>query len=118
MSEWVKSKWNFPDRCAILKVHRRDLMNNESILRDIERKSRVEDVEHWAYSFIRFVRPDLAGCVVFGIRFNFHEAVWEFLVSHELLPKVEWGSMMPTQWLDPKWNEDVQPRIVSQVRPD
>lgn len=92
---WVRSDVYFDPRGAILEFAGED---SPAIQKGLESP---ESIESCLRQIIDAARPDLAGCMIYGLRFNFDRNRFQATVYHASLPAVMEAADMRVHELRP-----------------
>lgn len=108
MTDWMRADFTFHDRRTTFLCSRADVNRSgfESRLLDAWRAAEgesPESLERMLREVILHFRPELAGCVIHFMRFDYSRQEWKIGVTHELLPLVPRYECTPTLPIDKNW---------------
>jgi hypothetical protein len=99
---WINTDVRFGRRRALLVIGREVLNDTENqFLRMIEERSPAV-IEGYLRQVILGLRPELQGCVIEWLRYDWAQPGWEVGLSHESLEAVREGDVSPRILLERK----------------
>jgi len=93
MMSWLNSHVRFEDHRAILYISRRSRSGGDRINALLMDAAEPHVIEPLVRLLIMEARPELSGCCIWALNFNYDLYAWEIGISHPSLPAVPDGCM-------------------------